>query len=855
MQDVGLSPIEQFSAWMLRKDEKPWLHLQSKLLKFSADQTGTLDDAKLKFFGTEDSTTPSATLDAQRVTTRFTGNPPKPTAGPMTAEEAVVHYTIPKDPGRGSFIFQIPLIDMEIVESAGETTIRSFYSDKPFTMKGPGMSGSGTGVDGNRDEGSIRVRKDPFIELQPGSLNSLRGRMVVRSRGHADIITKLDWLRESTATLHKECVFRFDDNDGRRFLETSSDKLNAFFLNVTRPGKTSDGVRIKTFEASENVTFRTDLLEGTAASLSGAIEDDGSVSRIDLRGNYRIDLRTKGARRRLPGLGSPETVYLTGSSVATGRPLGDPGASANSMEITATGAPVIAFLDATGATIGSIRGDTIIITVRDNVPASLKAFGHVSIQGATGVVRGDSLSFEETGGISTLTIRADDLVEAVFQRPPAAGLNAPQGGGSGTLHAKVLQFTDAGGQRSHLTGAGSVRGKFLSKKGKDLTFRSSRLETDIEDGKLFNTVLSDNVSALVPSPGYQLYGSELSLPSLESDNPGGELSGFKGTLRGTPARLEGLPGGPAADRGIVAFDIVFSNGQLDATGSVEVSFPAAALGGPALSKHSVQENTSKKLVWLSGTALRVLLDEAGRQTSALLTGPVRSRGSVNITGSELTLDFIQGIHSLKAIEGGRVCIEAPPFAGEAGYKIEGPRVDFDNSSEVLSVLGNSKVTIFGTSFDIGAFAPKDPLAGPQSSIIEIVSASRATLAALSVHFEKDVRATATRPDGSVQWELQSAELSVLFDKNRQPVSAQAVQDVTFSFENRLSGRCDELLADQSSQTLELRCTPPRNADLSFGNLRFRGEWLRFNTRTCLVETGTARFTTDKPADSATSRPR
>jgi hypothetical protein len=355
--------------------------------------------------------------------------------------------------------------------------------------------------------------------------------------------------------------------------------------------------------------------------------------------------------------------------------------------------------------------------------------------------------------------------------------------------------------------------------------------------------------------GVSLYGDRLVLHSTESGaarTPSKMASVDGAYLYGSPATVDQFDAQTQQKRTLTSPEVWFREQRIFASSPVEVAFPGSVVTGNALGP---MDSGERGLVWLGGSHLEVLLDSEGRQSKAVLDGPLTSRGSLEVRGDHVELDFLSGEHFVIAKEGERVRVRSFETPDASGFLAEAPRLDFRSSDESLTLTGLGTIEVTQSELRFGALTPVDPSAAPEKTKVRFDTTGKVVITKELATFFGNVVCTGTDARGDTSWRVLCGLLTVAFDAARRPSHIRAVDRVTFRVGDRFEGSCDELESDAASEILQLNAVPPRDSVLDFGNLHYVGRWLKFNTRTYLVESGAAQLSASPPSKSIDSNPR
>lgn len=848
LEGVKLSPIEKFGVWLARKTKEPYLHIVSDWLKFGRDGSGTLENAQLTFVAKDETSQPPLDVRAARLHAPFGGNPPRPMAGPMKAEDATIIYRGRQLGKSNEITIHIPTLTTVFRGSEETMEPESFHSPDAFNISGDGLRGSGTGIDGDLLKNSIRITKDPSLEILPGKLQKSRNHLLIRSAGPAFLEAPREWLSESSARFTEKAFFRMESTDRGEFLETNAREISANFTDSgTNKNGGENALHIRKFAAVDGVVFKTNSVEGSCNKLDGRVSEDETIEELVLRGRYRMDFTTPRSSTIVPGAGAPEKVYLEGEE--TLQVLSEGGDSKHvRYHVTALGKPKLVFKDRETGKLSKIFADDIQCWLEGEKILYFEARGHVRVENDLGVGLGDLFIVRDITTKPVAVLSSGGEAE-LFVINIVPGESAPL---EQHLFAREMEFRPADGKKTSCVARHGVRGSLTGRKASRLDFSCKTVEAELQENDLRSVELVDAVDARSISANTHLSGFRLSLKFTEKGAASTESAlalPKNALLTGSPAVVEELHAirGPA--RVLFSPEIRFNGDQIVASGPVEVSVPFQSVFGRAIAQNSSAEG-SETMLWIGGSRLEAQFNAEGRQTSATLTGPLSSRGDLELVGEQLILNFINGEHYLIAREGERARIRSISPGVSPRFSLESSRIDFRSSDEAVVLAANGIVEILDTGFDFGNVTSKDPLSPRGNNRLRITAAGRSELNRREVVFRDNVVATGSDSQDREIWNMKSGFLSVVLDGARGPRSVRSNLGVQFEIVGRVKGKCDDLYTERSSELFELKSEAPRESALDLGSIQFRGPWLRLNTRTYLVDTGSASVTT-----STSSRPR
>lgn len=845
---LAVTNIEDFSVWMLSKSAKPYIHIASNLLSFGRDGSGILDRARITFIHEKEGELPPIEIVAARLISEFGGTPPRPRAGPMKAEDVTVTYRGEKLLRTSEIRVQIPTLTTTFEGEGEHIEPVTFSSPDKFTLSGDGIKGSGTGISGDVKKEEIIIQRDPFVEVLPTFASKQANHILVRSNGKSVIQFDRRWISAVSAQFFHKAFFRGESADTLQFLETNANEISALFIDSEGNSKS---FQAREFHAIEQVSFRANFGEGTASRLDGNCDSSGSIQQFALTGPYHVDFKTTRLTKALPGFGTPENFVIDGRMKLIAEVLPSE-KDLKSYHFTAKGRPIISFRDRDSGKLSRIEANCIEGWTNNDRLVRFEATGNVEITTDFGRAYGDTFSAHDLN----TTPRAE-LLSTNEARVTLLDPDSPDGSRSlGEVFGKKFIFLQPAKESVEIKGKSRVHGAFRDRDSNTFEFRAENLDAIIEKRSLRLFTLDDNVYALSAASNFQLYGSKLVATFDKSATPGVTKITSRPTtihLTGFPAIVEEVVAKNGLQQSVHAPDIEFLGDRVTALGPVEISVPLSSVLGSTIARPD-NFNKSTRTISIGGTRLESLFDNEGRQTSARLFGPLSSRGDFDLLGNELALDFITGHHYLISKEGERVHIKSTGGESISQFMFEASRIDFDSRNESVVLASNGIFEIYDAGFQLGTSISANPVNASRRDRIRITATGRSEFNRNEAVFRDEVNAQGFDIGDKLLWKMESGLLSVAFNAERKLQSVHSSKNVTFEITGRGKGNCDELATEHATDVFELRSTPPRESFLDLGNIQFRGPWLRLNTKTYLVETGSASVTTPATTHPAEKTP-
>ncbi len=702
---------------------------------------------------------------------------------------------------------------------AGGPRTWSFATDDAFQLRGESVRGSGIGFSlrGDADEGLVRIERSATLDLSPGVAEGLKQRLVARCAGPAEITsTSRGEDPGLTVVLTRSATIRLEPTDAARFEEVSSERIRVDFATE----RDSDGTQRaipRRFDAEGSVVFRTDRMEGRSEAAEGSFADASTVRNVLLSGPYRIDMKLPGGAAKLPGGSAASGLLVTGSDAATAT-LVD--AATDTYTVVAMGRPTLSFLAEGAASPGAITADRVEARLSNGVDA-FDARGNVEVRAPQGRLTGEQALLQRgEDGAEFFVVRGGErpaeLVAAVD--PEGAADSAAL---SVSVLARSIRLAPKQGRETEVRAEGDATGRFDSGTGA-VEFRCDMLTTDVGGARDRSVTLLGSVFAKTDGGRVLLEGDRLVVDDDRS-----------GSLTGAPARLSFLE--EAGERRVIsAPTITLASGSAVAEGGVEVRLPLHELAGDAVLG-------AEELV-LGGSRLVVTLDASRRPSSAVLLGPIRSAGDLEVRGDRLVLDLALGRHSLFATEGTRTRVAGSNPRNRSKFAAESPRFDFDPSTETVVMGGGGSLHLIDVP--LGRGRGSTALAS-----LRFDSSHDIRLERRSAVFTGRVRVQRTDAE---PWSLDADRIEVLTDEEGKPTHVLAAGAVVFDGFLAVSGSGEELRFDAVGGRLVILGGPSAPAVLRSALGRFQGDSLSFDTVTKIVESGpaTIRFA---PEDIASRR--
>ncbi|MFN0206249.1 MAG: hypothetical protein ACKVS6_08030 [Planctomycetota bacterium] len=846
---ISISEFHKIQLFGLDKTLKPFLQIEGETGKLARDKSLTITPCKISF-SRDNKNSPPLEIVATRTRVEVSGMPPKLSGGePLVSDHAVVTYFGGEKLLKTQVKISFPHLALRFQETNGGVEPVEFSSDDEFQLSGNLMKGSGKGVRGDLVNETITILQNPLFEFRPGAVEKLKDRILIKSAGKAILASPNDWLAETTIDFRDSAFFRSESADGVRFIEANANRI---FMRMRSPGDTTTeetSMVPRAFEAMGDVLFRTEALEGRCSQLDGILNNDQAVEKSTLAGPYRIDFRTPEKIRTIPGLGVPKNPLLGGRGKATFVLLGSENPKARDYEMTAIGEPELTFTESETGRLASIRADKMIATIVGNELVGFRAIGRAKVRTSIGALDGDEIELIQHGSAFALRAVREYGAEFNFSEnvkdkdSPRTSLLESR------LIANEITIEPAENNKNVVTALGGVRG-WIRKDGlTNISFRGDEFHRSAGLLELKGTVF-------LAAENLKLYGGRLILEDTTdtgslSSNP---LADRNATLFGSPALVEQYDDQKVLAQSLTSPKVTFVDQRMTAQNPVEVSFPMQQIAGRVLS----QKNSSgSDLVWLSGSLLTLDVDANRRKTKAVLEGPISSRGALEVRGEHLELDFITGEHFLIAKEGERARVRSFEATGDTEFFAEAPRLDFNTNNESLTLIGLGTLELAQESVEFGSILKNPAGAGGSKTTVRFDTTGKVIISKDSAQFLGNVTAQGIDARGGLVWkvlcDLLTVSITVSTEGSRRPSHIRAIGNVQFSVGIDLNGTCDELESDASSEILELLSHPPRNAELDFGNLYYAGRWLKFNSRTLLVESGPAQLSSTPAQKSPASR--
>ncbi|MBI3819278.1 MAG: hypothetical protein HY286_11345 [Planctomycetes bacterium] len=844
---MSLTPIEDFSIWLLKKSRDPYIHITSPLLRFGRDGSGTMESARISFLGKNSGAQAPVEISAAQIHSAFGGNPPRPLAGPMDATDATIIFRGGKSSNPTIITTRIAALRLTFRGDHDNLEPRDFNSKESFVMTGDGIRGSGTGVDGDALTEIVKIHENPFFELTGGKLSSSGNRIILKSRGETTIESHRDWLSEFTVIFNNQADFRLEKPGQSGFLELNSNQLAAQLREESPADGAENTLKIREITSNTIVSFRTEFIEGRGTSMIVKTPSGDMVDELALQGPYVLDINSAKSSRTIPGFGSPANSVIEGGKTFFVKALSrDP--ARKDFYMKALGRPKITLKDRETGKVSVISAGMIEAWMSDEQIDSFKATGNVIIESEMGHGVGDVLDVTE--------IRQNPIVTLTSSTTATLNLNGASAG-SGTsqrdISGRKIVFTPSGRDSSLVVASGDVHGSFHENDARRLFFNCAKLEATIIKNSVESATLSGSVDAVSESPqsSARLLGSKLKLDFNNSQPAKSENRTSlprSAVLTGSPAVIEDLGAESGKRRVLYSPEVTFENDKVSMIGPVEISLPSRSVFGQSLTSSGADSGGDSQM-WIGGSHLDTWFDADGKQTRARLLGPFSSRGEMEMEGRELVLNFITGEHYLIADEGKRVSVKSAGRKINSRFLLEASRIDFNTSNESVVLTNDGLVEIQQVGFAFGNSSAGEPLAMTGRNRIRVSSKGRVELNRSSASFRDNVVAEGLDPAGTRLWKTDSQVLTVAFDSAREVRSVRNSGDVHFDVPGRLSGNCDELYTEKSNDFFELKSESPRETYLDLGKLKYRGPWLRLNTRTYLVETGPSVISTSAKSKS------
>lgn len=862
LSGVSISTIQKVRLYGLDKSLQPYLQIEGETGKLARDGSFTAEPCKINF-SKENKNSPPLEIVATRTRLAVSGIPPKLLGGePIVSDNAVVTYFgkegLLKTPVKISF----PHLALRFKESNGGVEPVEFSSDDEFQLTGNDIKGSGKGVRGDLIHETITIHQNPSLDFRPGAFPKLKNHILLKSSGRAILASPSDWIPETTIDFKDIAFFRSESAAGGRFIETNS---NSIFMRMRRSigdATTAEpAMRPRSFEAKDNVLFRTEALEGGCSQLDGFFNNDNIVEKLILSGPYRIDFRTPPKFRPIPRIGDAKNPLLSGRGTATFVLLTSENRKALKYEMTAIGEPELTFTESETGYSASIRGDKMIAVFVDNKEnkterklESFRIIGHAKIRTSFGTLDGGEIELIQRGDSFAMRAVREYGAEFNFSENNIDKKSNRISLIEQHLIAHEIVIEPAENNKFAVSASGDARGWMKNDGVKNITFQGNSLTSAADTFEI-----KGNVFAFIAKENIKLYGDRLVLiqtggaDSLSSNS----LANRNATLFGSPALVQQYDEQNVLTQSLTSWKVNFENQKIVASSPVEVSVPSERIAGDMLSGKNPSDTGP---VWLSGSLLTIDLDTNRRQTKAILEGPITSRGSLEVRGEHLELNFITGEHFLIAKEGERVRVRSFESNGSSGFLAEAPRLDFNTIDKSLTLIGLGTLELSESDLKFGSIIKNSSerngldLSGAKTTV-RFDTTGKAIISKESAQFLGNVVATGVDTNGSLVWKVICDLLTVSIDSEQRPSHIRAIDNVQFSVGDDLKGSCDELESSASSEILELRANAPHNAELDFGNLHYAGRSLKFNSRTLLVESGSAQLSATPASNSPASRPR